>query len=99
MPIAYSSATRTRALANGEFAMRRIDTYLLCGITTALALLSATPARAQGFGGGPTAKPSAVRSVPAETTAAAVKDRNWKPPRTSWGDPSFDGVWSTDDMR
>ena len=79
--------------------MRRIDTYVLCGLATTIALLSTTSVGAQGFGGGPTAKPSAVRSVPAETTAAAVKDRNWKAPRTSWGDPSFDGVWSTDDMR
>jgi hypothetical protein len=54
---------------------------------------------AQGFGGGPTVEPSATRSVPAETTAAKVKDRNWKAPRTSWGHPSLEGVWSTDDMR
>lgn len=39
------------------------------------------------------------RSVPAERTAAAVRDPGWKPPRTSWGEPSFEGVWSTDDMR
>jgi hypothetical protein len=99
MPIAYPSVIRTRALANGELAMRRIDTYALCSLATTIALLVAAPALAQGFGGGPTAKPSAARSVPAETTAAAVKDRTWKAPRTSWGDPSFDGVWSTDDMR
>jgi len=37
--------------------------------------------------------------VPAETTAAALNDRGWKAPRTSWGDPSLEGVWSTDDMR
>jgi hypothetical protein len=40
-----------------------------------------------------------LRSVPAETTAAAVVDPNWEPPRTSWGDPSLEGVWSTDDLR
>jgi hypothetical protein len=79
--------------------MRRIDTFVLCSFASTIAMLLAAPVEAQGFGGGPTAKPSAVRSVPAETTAAAVKDKNWKPPRTSWGDPSFDGVWSTDDMR
>jgi hypothetical protein len=50
-------------------------------------------------GGGPTAEPSELRSVPAESTAAAVTVPNWKPPRTSWGAPSFEGVWSTDDMR
>jgi hypothetical protein len=42
---------------------------------------------------------SALRSVPAETTAAAVVDRSWRAPRTSWGHPSFEGVWSTDDSR
>ncbi len=39
------------------------------------------------------------RSVPAETTAATVTDPNWQAPRTSWGHPSFEGTWSTDDMR
>jgi hypothetical protein len=42
---------------------------------------------------------SALRRVPAETTAAAYVDRNWKAPRTSWGHPSFEGAWSTDDFR
>jgi hypothetical protein len=28
-----------------------------------------------------------------------VRDRNWKAPRTSWGEPRFEVVWSTDDMR
>ena len=37
--------------------------------------------------------------VPAEDTAAAVTDRNWKVPRTSWGDPNLEGIYSTDDMR
>ena len=45
------------------------------------------------------AEPSALRSVPAETTAAAYSDPNWEVPRTSWGHPSLEGVWSTDDMR
>jgi len=39
------------------------------------------------------------RSVPAETLAAAYRDTNWEAPRTSWGDPSLAGVWSTDDLR
>ena len=39
-----------------------------------------------------------VDKVPAEDTAAAVTDPNWKAPRTSWGDPSFQGTWSSDDM-
>ena len=40
-----------------------------------------------------------LRSVPAETTAAVVADPSWAVPRTSWGHPSFEGVWSSDDMR
>ena len=44
-------------------------------------------------------EPSELRSVPAETTAAARTDSNWQAPRTSWGHPSLEGVWSTDDMR
>jgi hypothetical protein len=44
-------------------------------------------------------EPSALRSVPAETTAAAVVDKHWRAPRTSWDQPSLEGVWSTDDLR
>jgi hypothetical protein len=40
-----------------------------------------------------------LRSAPAETTAAAFQDPQWEPPRTSWGDPSLAGEWSTDDLR
>jgi hypothetical protein len=43
--------------------------------------------------------PTGLRAVPAETTAAAYVDKSWKAPRTSWGHPSFEGVWSTDDFR
>jgi hypothetical protein len=39
------------------------------------------------------------RSTPAEQTAASVTNSRWKPPRTSWGHPSLEGVWTTDDMR
>jgi hypothetical protein len=56
-------------------------------------------AHGQGIGEGPGAEPTELRSVPAETTAAAVTDPNWKAPRTSWGDPALAGVWSVDDMR
>jgi hypothetical protein len=54
-----------------------------------------------GFGGpgrgGP--PPSALRATPAETLAAKAKDPNWKAPRTSWGHPDLEGVWTSDDMR
>jgi len=39
------------------------------------------------------------RSAPAEDLAAAVVDPDWVAPRTSWGHPSLEGTWSTDDMR
>ena len=45
------------------------------------------------------AEPSELRSQPAETMAAAVVDPEWTAPRTSWGDPSLAGVWTSDDMR
>src|SRR5688572_9095542 len=52
-----------------------------------------------GRGGGPVRVPSALRAVPAEATAAKAKDPNWKPPRTAWGHPDLEGVWTSDDMR
>ena len=39
------------------------------------------------------------RKIPAEQTAAAYANPDWKAPRTSWGDPVIEGTWSTDDMR
>ena len=56
-------------------------------------------ALSQGIGAGPGATPTELRSIPAESTAAAVADPDWKAPRTSWGDPALEGVWSVDDMR
>ena len=41
---------------------------------------------------------SEERRVPAEKKAAAYKDPKWTAPRTSWGHPSLQGTWSTDDM-
>jgi hypothetical protein len=79
--------------------MRPVAKSTICLLGMTVAGFAVGPVSGQGFGGGPAAEPSAIRSVPAETTAAAVTDRNWKAPRTSWGHPSFEGVWSTDDMR
>jgi hypothetical protein len=41
----------------------------------------------------------ASRTVPAENLAAARIDRNWQIPKTSWGHPDLQGIWSSDDMR
>jgi hypothetical protein len=43
--------------------------------------------------------PSALRAIPAETTAAKYKDPKWKAPRQPWGDPNIEGEFSSDDMR
>ncbi|HEX6998641.1 MAG TPA: hypothetical protein VF322_10880 [Gammaproteobacteria bacterium] len=70
------------------------------GAAALLAALSVGgQALGQGAAGGADAKPSELRAVPAETLAAKYRDPSWRAPRTSWGDPSLEGVWSTDDMR
>jgi hypothetical protein len=33
----------------------------------------------------------------ANTTAATTIAKDWTPPRTAWGDPDLQGIWSTDD--
>jgi hypothetical protein len=35
----------------------------------------------------------------AEASAAARVDPKWKAPRTAWGHPDLEGIWTTDDMR
>ena len=55
--------------------------------------------RAGARGRADAGRPSALRAIPAETTAAKVKDPNWKAPRTAWGHPDLEGTWSSDDMR
>ena len=52
-----------------------------------------------GGRGGATMKPSALRAIPAEATAAKYKDASWQAPRTPWGHPDIQGTWSSDDMR
>ena len=46
-----------------------------------------------------TRTPSALRAIAAETTAARAKDPNWQAPKTAWGHPDLEGVWTSDDMR
>ena len=69
------------------------------GTRTALALAVAALTTSAGAQQNHLDAASALRSVPAETTAAAYVDKSWKAPRTSWGHPSFEGAWSTDDFR
>src|SRR5262245_52650520 len=69
------------------------------GERTVLALAAASLTAAASAQENPTVQVSAARRVPAETTAAAFVDKGWKAPRTSWGHPSFEGAWSTDDFR
>lgn len=69
-------------------------------VAAVLAVLGTAPAPVFGQGpGGPTLEPSDLRSIPAETTAASVIDPDWKAPRTPWGHPDLQGVWTSDDMR
>jgi hypothetical protein len=96
---AHSRATRNEASLRGVTmpAVKQSIATLSFGITLALAATTAGAQNRQaGSAAGP---PSTLRSVPAETTAAAVVSKGWKAPRTSWGAPSLEGVWSTDDMR
>jgi hypothetical protein len=69
------------------------------GNRTILAAAVAASAAAAGAQQDSAVALSALRKVPAETTAAAYVDKSWRAPRTSWGHPSFEGVWSTDDFR
>jgi hypothetical protein len=55
-------------------------------LSTAAALASPSPAVAQAKGS-------------AESKAAARVNGSWAPPRTAWGHPDLEGIWTTDDMR
>src|SRR5690606_27655363 len=93
-PPSHSGAILAKKIRGG-FAMRRADTSVAT-IAAAIAALLGGFACSQAAAQTQAAMPGAV---PAETTAAAYVDPSWKAPRTSWGDPSLEGVWSTDDRR
>jgi hypothetical protein len=68
----------------------------------AVAAAAATASFAQSSNtatGGAGSAVSALRRQPAESLAAAALDPQWQAPRTSWGAPSLEGVWTTDDLR
>jgi hypothetical protein len=60
------------------------------GLSAGLAVVPAS--RAQE------AAPSSRAPVPAEQTAAAVSDPEWRTPRLSWGDPDLQGTFTSRDM-
>jgi hypothetical protein len=72
------------------------QSFLLAGL---LVGASAALVHAQVRGSAPVKAPSALRAIPAETTAAKTTNPDWKPPRTAWGHPDLEGTWSSDDMR
>ncbi len=45
------------------------------------------------------AQEAAPATVPAEQTAAAVTERNWRPPRFSWGHANLEGTFTSRDMQ
>jgi hypothetical protein len=81
---------KTFGRATRSLVLTGVTTLLSAGAIAQSSILSSVP---------PPAEPSATRSKPAETTAAAYADPSWKAPRTSWGHPSIEGVWTSDDMR
>src|SRR5690606_18164014 len=78
----------------------RMKTNQICfrGALTVLAASVAAAALAQPPASSEIELPE-ERRIPAEQTAAAYRDPSWTGPRTSWGHPSLEGTWSTDDMR
>ena len=59
-----------------------------CGLAAAAGLLPWTTPAA-----------FAQAKAAAESNAAARKNPHWTPPKTAWGHPDLEGIWTTDDMR
>ena len=57
-----------------------------CALAACVGLANAAPADAQAKGS-------------AEAGAAKRANPHWKVPRTAWGHPDLEGIWTTDDMR
>jgi hypothetical protein len=68
----------------------RISTLFGLGFTAALPFVSAAHAQ--------TPADAPQNLVPAEQTAAAVSDPNWRVGRFSWGDPNLEGTFTSRDM-
>src|SRR5687768_15635371 len=67
---------------------------IFCGCAAAIAALATLPVAGQAQGSGPAASaPPLVITAYNGGTAPA----SWTPPKTPWGDPDLQGVWSSDD--
>ncbi|MDX1562042.1 MAG: hypothetical protein R3305_03910 [Gammaproteobacteria bacterium] len=67
-------------------AIKKIDLTMLAPTVAGLTLVSVAAAQQAGS------------IVPAEQTAAAVTDPNWRVGRMSWGDPDLEGTFTSRDM-
>jgi hypothetical protein len=77
----------TRVLRCAAMIRRRfLHTFWLWAVCAVLILAPALPAAAQAKGS-------------ADASAAKRTDPHWKAPRTAWGHPDLEGIWTTDDMR
>src|SRR5262245_43050160 len=93
---------------NGFATMRRrggsrmprvCSTIVTAAVSAALMSVATAAQNAPAGQSSAPAKWSQARQVPAETTAAARVKKGWAPPKTSWGHPDLQGVWTSDDMR
>ena len=70
----------------------RLSALAIVGIGLSAGLLTSREAAAQN----PTGSPQ--EPVPAEQTAAAFADPDWRVPSFSWGDPNLEGTFTSRDM-
>jgi hypothetical protein len=68
----------------------RLSRLLCAGLGLSAGLVCAVNAGAQS---------AAAEQVRAEQTAAAVTQRNWRPPKFSWGHPNLEGTFTSRDMQ
>ena len=67
----------------------RLALLVRAGLSLSLGLACTVNAAAQN---------AAEQTIPAERTAAAARERNWRPPKFSWGDPNLEGTFTSRDM-
>jgi hypothetical protein len=78
---------RTAIKSRSQRARRAL--LLRAGLSLSVGLACAVNAAAQS---------SPAATVPAEQTAAAATNRNWRPPRFSWGHANLEGTFTSRDM-